>query len=304
MHPSLTRFEVAHTQVKEFVRNKILRVVIAFIIHRGRMSRSVAAGSLASDPVHRDELTRFLARPTWRKHDFNHPLIRMLLAQEIHVSVGAPIHHRDLKRVFYTPNSAGAKHRGAEGLGLRGMSVADVDAMRSARAIPSPPRTPLPDAWRGGDRFRIEACDRFVLILPEMRRRSDAEGMHPGGSELNLATLAAVQPGSLRCSAMIATAMPADGREFTSSAQPSDHHPTGINPRRDGDRVAVACWLRVAFDGGKPQRNEESLCLRSPASPVAAPLRSLRACELPSQEQTTCNGNSRWRSVCRLARPS
>jgi len=31
---------------------------------------------------------------------------------------------------------------------------------------------------------------------------------HPGGSELDLATSAAVQPGSLRCSAMIALAVP------------------------------------------------------------------------------------------------
>jgi hypothetical protein len=177
MHPSLTRFEVAHTQVKEFVRNKILRVVIAFIIHRGRMSRSVAAGSLASDPVHRDELTRFLARPTWRKHDFNHPLIRMLLAQEIHVSVGAPIHHRDLKRVFYTPNSAGAKHRGAEGLGLRGMSVADVDAMRSARAIPSPPPEPL-SPTRGEVEIdfvlkrAIDSCSYYPRCVEDPTRRA------------------------------------------------------------------------------------------------------------------------------------
>jgi hypothetical protein len=73
---------VGHTQVKELARNMIFRVVIAFITHRGRMSCSVAAGSVASDPVHRGELTRFLARPKWRKHDLNHPLMRMLLAQE------------------------------------------------------------------------------------------------------------------------------------------------------------------------------------------------------------------------------
>ena len=30
-----------------------------------------------------------------------------------------------------------------------------------------------------------------------------------------------------------------------------------MNPRRDGDRVAFAFWLRVPFDGGKSHRNEE-----------------------------------------------
>jgi hypothetical protein len=43
-----------------------------------------------------------------------------------------------------------------------------------------------------------------------------------------------------------------------SGTVPSDHHPTGVNPRRDGDRVAIACWLRLPSDGDKPHRNEES----------------------------------------------
>lgn len=73
---------VGQTQVKQLARDMIFRMVIAFITHRGRMSCSVAAGSVASDPVHLGELTRFLARPKWRKHDLNHPLMRLLLAQE------------------------------------------------------------------------------------------------------------------------------------------------------------------------------------------------------------------------------
>jgi len=47
------------------------------------------------------------------------------------------------------------------------------------------------------------------------------------------------------------------GAMIRSGALPSDHHPTGINPRRDGDRVALVCWLRLPSDGDKPQRNEE-----------------------------------------------
>jgi hypothetical protein len=60
----------------------VMRMVLGFMMHRGRMSCSAAAGSLASDPIHRGELTRFLARPRWRKHDFNQPLMRALLARE------------------------------------------------------------------------------------------------------------------------------------------------------------------------------------------------------------------------------
>jgi len=46
------------------------------------MSCSQAAGSVASDVIHRGELTRFLARPRWQKHDFNGPLRAALLACE------------------------------------------------------------------------------------------------------------------------------------------------------------------------------------------------------------------------------
>jgi hypothetical protein len=60
----------------------VLRMALAFMLHRGRMSCSQAAGSVASDTVHRGELTRFLARPRWQKHDFNAPLWQALLALE------------------------------------------------------------------------------------------------------------------------------------------------------------------------------------------------------------------------------
>lgn len=59
-----------------------LRMALAFILHRGRMSCSQAAGSVASDAIHRGELTRFLARPRWQKHDFNGPLRAALLKRE------------------------------------------------------------------------------------------------------------------------------------------------------------------------------------------------------------------------------
>lgn len=60
----------------------VLRMTLAFIGHRGRMSCSQAAVSVASQNIHRGELTRFLARPRWQKHDFNGPLRALLLAKE------------------------------------------------------------------------------------------------------------------------------------------------------------------------------------------------------------------------------
>lgn len=63
-------------------RAMVLRMALAFVGHRGRMSCSQAAVSVASENVHRGELTRFLARPRWQKQDFNAPLRAALLAKE------------------------------------------------------------------------------------------------------------------------------------------------------------------------------------------------------------------------------
>jgi hypothetical protein len=73
---------LAHTGLNELASTMLLRMVLSFIMHRGRMSCSAAAGSIASEPIHRGELTRFMARPRWQQHDFNQPLMKMLLAKE------------------------------------------------------------------------------------------------------------------------------------------------------------------------------------------------------------------------------
>jgi len=73
---------VAYTGLNDLARFMLLRVVLAFIMHRGRMSCSQAAGSIASDTIHRGELTRFMARPRWQKRDFNAPLRAALLKRE------------------------------------------------------------------------------------------------------------------------------------------------------------------------------------------------------------------------------
>lgn len=73
---------LSKTALSEFGRTMVLRMVIAFIMHRGRMSCSSAAGSIASESIHRGELTRFLARPRWQKDDFNNPLRAALMKLE------------------------------------------------------------------------------------------------------------------------------------------------------------------------------------------------------------------------------
>ena len=70
------------TGLNTLARTMLLRMVVAFIMHRGRMSCSAAAGSIAAESIHRGELTRFMARPRWQQHNFNEPLMKMLLAKE------------------------------------------------------------------------------------------------------------------------------------------------------------------------------------------------------------------------------
>lgn len=73
---------IAHSGLNVVARLMVFRVVLAFIMHRGRMSCSAAAGSIAAESIHRGELTRFMARPRWQRHDFNRPLMKQLLARE------------------------------------------------------------------------------------------------------------------------------------------------------------------------------------------------------------------------------
>lgn len=73
---------LSHASLGELARSMVLRMVLAFIVHRGRMSCSQAAGAVASEAIHRGQLTRFLARSRWQKADFNRPLRDALLQWE------------------------------------------------------------------------------------------------------------------------------------------------------------------------------------------------------------------------------
>ena len=77
----LKRFlKCAH--LSEFARLMVTRLILTFMVHRGRMSCSQAGGAIRTDPVHRSQVTRFLARPRWQKDDFNAPLREALLQME------------------------------------------------------------------------------------------------------------------------------------------------------------------------------------------------------------------------------
>jgi hypothetical protein len=47
----------------------VIRVVVAFLLHPGRMSCLRAAGAVRCESRHRAQISRFLARPRWRKLD-------------------------------------------------------------------------------------------------------------------------------------------------------------------------------------------------------------------------------------------
>jgi len=73
---------IAKTSLNRLAQAFVLRICLTFIMHRGRMSCSQAAGCVASETFHRGQLTRFLARPRWQRDDFNAPLQRALLQRE------------------------------------------------------------------------------------------------------------------------------------------------------------------------------------------------------------------------------
>jgi hypothetical protein len=77
----LKRF-LGWTSLDDSAHSMVMRMMLAFMLHRGRMSCSRAGGAIRSEAVHRGQITRFLARPRWQKDDFNAPLRAALLNLE------------------------------------------------------------------------------------------------------------------------------------------------------------------------------------------------------------------------------
>lgn len=79
--PFLKRF-LSQSCLAVFARTMVSRMILSFILHRGRMSCSAAAGAVASQAIHRGQLTRFLGRRRWQREDFNCSLRAALLRKE------------------------------------------------------------------------------------------------------------------------------------------------------------------------------------------------------------------------------
>ena len=80
--PGLKRW-VGTLGLKDSAKLLVIRVVVAFLLHAGRMSCLRAAGAVRCEARHRAQISRFLARPRWRKLDINSILRQQLLELEV-----------------------------------------------------------------------------------------------------------------------------------------------------------------------------------------------------------------------------
>jgi Transposase DDE domain len=80
--PHLKRV-LAPLGLTDCARLLVTRIVIAFLFHIGRMSCLQAGGAVRCEARHRAQISRFLARPRWRKLDINSMLRQHLLDREV-----------------------------------------------------------------------------------------------------------------------------------------------------------------------------------------------------------------------------
>lgn len=79
--PSLKKW-VGALGLKDGTKALVIRVVVAFLLHAGRMSCLRAAGAVRCETRHRAQISRFLARPRWRKLNIITSLRSQLLELE------------------------------------------------------------------------------------------------------------------------------------------------------------------------------------------------------------------------------
>jgi hypothetical protein len=73
---------LATTGLEGAAKLLVIRMVVSFLLHAGRMSCLRAAGAVRCEPRHRAQVSRFLARPRWRQLDINSILRQALLDRE------------------------------------------------------------------------------------------------------------------------------------------------------------------------------------------------------------------------------
>lgn len=69
--------------LSDATRLLVIRMVVAFLLRAGRMSCLQASGAVRSETRHRAQISRFLARPRWKKLDINSVLRQRLLEREV-----------------------------------------------------------------------------------------------------------------------------------------------------------------------------------------------------------------------------
>lgn len=79
--PGLKRW-LRGLDLREAALAAVLRMVVAFLLHRGRMSCLQAAGAVRCDARHRAQISRQLRRPSFRGLNINQALRQQLLAVE------------------------------------------------------------------------------------------------------------------------------------------------------------------------------------------------------------------------------
>ena len=79
--PGLKRW-IGTLGLRDSTKILVIRVVVAFLLHAGRMSCLRAAGAVRSEARHRAQISRFLARPRWRKLNINSISRQKLLEKE------------------------------------------------------------------------------------------------------------------------------------------------------------------------------------------------------------------------------
>jgi hypothetical protein len=79
--PGLKRF-VSAVPMKDAAAQMVIRVIVAFAMHSGRMSCLQAAGSIRTETRHRAQVGRMLLRPSFGRLDLTTALRRQLLALE------------------------------------------------------------------------------------------------------------------------------------------------------------------------------------------------------------------------------
>jgi hypothetical protein len=75
--PSIKRF-LSGLGLHRALLMLVIRVMAGFLLRSGRMTCSAAAGAISGEPVHRAQISRFLARPSWRKRNISGTLRQQL----------------------------------------------------------------------------------------------------------------------------------------------------------------------------------------------------------------------------------